>query len=258
MAIAQDETGSRASAAPVLSLYFEAGARPDAQAIHALAGKAGGFAVSHDPGADAPAGSGGNWLELLANGLSFDLRGLAPGAASAVERPVHCFDMAEAPARGWGEPLALVPGPHLAGGEAMLPVVRSLLWLAGRLFALPGLAGVGWGPARSLLSPSYFARHVVPWLEGGAFPGLGLTALIGSPDGGLQSDGLAFFIGQELRIEPELAGEGAAGARLALRLIHDLVEAGGPGEAESLTGMQGESLRLEHSRNGRFIRVRPA
>jgi hypothetical protein len=102
--------------------------------------------------------------------------------------------------------LALVPGPHLAGGDAMLPVVRGQAWLATRLCALPGVVAVGWEPARSLSSVSHFTVSVTRWLEGGVFPGLGLTALAEDREGGMRSEGLAFFPGRNCGSTPSWPG----------------------------------------------------
>jgi hypothetical protein len=71
----------------------------------------------------------------------------------------------------------------------------------------------------------------------------------------MQSQGLALFTGQELRLEPELATDRAEGAKIALRLMHSLVEHGPLDAEERLTGPDGQPLRLEPSENQRFIRV---
>ncbi|WP_260923592.1 hypothetical protein [Novosphingobium sp. 9] len=65
---------------------------------------------------------------------------------------------------------------------------------------LPVVA-VGWGPAETLMDPSYFARIVMNWLGGGAFPVLGLTAIAVASDGSVASRGLAHFTGQELQLQ---------------------------------------------------------
>ena len=245
--------------APRLSLLFDAAARPGAPAIRQLAEKLGSFSISHDPlQSEPPAAEEIGWLELLANGLSFDLLGLEPGGAQAISLHIHRFGLPESLKPDELEAVVLVAGPHLSGGETMLPVVRSQLWLATQLCGLPGLQAVGWNPARSLSSPAHFSTSVTRWLEGGVFPALGLTALVDSPDGGLQSEGLAFFTGQELRIEPELAEDKASAARLAIRLIHELVGMGWLNRPEVITGPEGEALKLEPSLNGRFVRVRLA
>ena len=93
------------------------------------------------------------------------------------------------------------------------------------------------------------------WIDGGVFPGLGLTALAVSPDGGMQSEGLSLFAGQELRIEPELIADMAAGAKIGVRLIDYMVERGRIDAPQKVTGPDGQPLRLEPSANGRFIRV---
>ncbi|MBO9498509.1 MAG: hypothetical protein J7496_10795 [Novosphingobium sp.] len=237
----------------MLSLLFDGAAQPDASSIHRLAAS-GEFAVSHDP----PPDSDGNWLELLVNGLTFDLKGLAPGNAEIHELHANLFDLPPGFNAFQYAALTLTPGPHLAAGAAMMPVVRSQMWLAMQLCELPGIVAVGWLPARTLSGPGHFRRSVTRWLEGGAFPALGLTALLKAPDGGMQSEGLAFFTGQELRLEPEIAGRGAGSAQLALRLIHELVERGPIERPEGATGPDGAALRLDPSPNRRFVRVSAA
>jgi len=214
-----------------LTLYFppsgasagEAPAgRPDARAIQELAGRSGAsvaFSVSHLP-KDHP-----YWVELLALGLTFDLRGLAPGIDARVAAPVHAFGLPKPEPRTL-EGIVLRPGPHLSSAAALLPVVRTMAALGCELAALPGLVGIGWEPAGSIMAPDYFRSTVGSWLNDGPFPALGFTALARSPQGAMRSVGLGLFLGHELELAP-LPGESPAdAARLAVRLIHDLVQNG--------------------------------
>lgn len=235
------------------SLLFAPGERPDASAIARLAETTSAFSISLDPAEGA--GDGGNWLELLDHGLTFDLRGLAPGPAAAAPPRSHEFGLPDDFDAVRMQAVTLQPGPHLAEGSAMLPVVRSLAGLTAALAALPGVRAVAWHAARSWCSTGHFRDSVHRWLEGGPFPGLGLTALVSMPDGGMQSQGLALFTGQELRLEPELAKDRAAAAKTGLRLLHWLVEHGSVTGPESLPGPDGVPLRLEPSENTRFVRV---
>lgn len=228
---------------------FDHGKRPAAAAIRALAER-GGFAVTHE--ADGPDGS---WLELLVNGLAFDLTGLAGGPGAAVVPPRHGFEIDQIEVDEL-EAIALVAGPHLTDGAAMMPVVRSQLLVALELVALPGLIAVAWSPAQSWMAPDCFSRITKAWLGGGAFPALGLTALHVELDGGLQSQGLAFFTGQELRIEPELAEDRVSATELAVRLINELVTQDPVDRRHEFAGLDGSPLVLEPSPNGRFVRVR--
>lgn len=251
-----------------ISLLFAGTERPDAAAIRTLADSARGFAVSHDPGMVASGGPGSadggpgsadggvaNWVEVLADGLTFDLSGLAPAAGHIAPECAYSFDL---PA-GFGdlrlEAVHLMPGPHLAGGARMMPVVRAMAGLAANLCALPGLVAVAWHPARSWIGPRYFTSIIGNWLEGGVFPGLGLVGLANVADGGMQSEGLAFFTDQELRIEPELTEDRAAAARIAVRLIDRMVGHGRLDAVEQVVGPDGRSLRIEPSGNGRLVRV---
>ena len=225
----------------------------------ALAQNNAGFAVSHDP---ADHGAGGNgvaeaasWVELLANGLTFDLVGLAPGRPADRPPSGPAFGLPDGFEAESLEAITLQPGPHLVAGGAMLPVVRSLAWLSALLTDLPGVRAVGWHPAPCWSAPSHFRDSVLRWIEGGVFPGLGLAALAPMPDGGMQSQGLALFTGQEMRLEPELVADRAAGAKIGLRLMHWMVENGRVDDIEVISCPDGQPLRLEPSANGRIVRV---
>ena len=126
----------------------------------------------------------------------------------------------------------------------MLPVVRAQAELAARLCELPGVAAIAWHPARSLCEPRFFREAVLRWIDGGAFPGLGLASLAPTEDGGLKSEGLAHFTGQELYLEPALCEPRADAAKTALRLMHWLVEYGHLNDIVDLTGPSGEPLKL--------------
>jgi hypothetical protein len=254
--ITQRETKQGAGRAPVLSLLFESGARPKAADVIVLGVRSGAFSVSNKPADD---GAGGvTWLELLTNGLTFDLQRLAPSEPRVIDGFMNRFDLPGSFDIGRCEAVTLEPGPHLEGGANLLPVTRSQMALAVELCALPGIVAVGWGPARSLSSPAHFTSSVTRWLEGGVFPGLGLTALAEQEDGGMRSEGLAFFTGQDIDIGPEVAKDKAGTAKLALRLIHEMVEAGGIAEPERVTGPEGEALLLEPIDKGQVVKVTKA
>lgn len=253
-----------------VSLLFARGQRPDKAAIATLAADCGAFSLTGLGSTSAfensdsrPSGStssrnpsgGKQWLELLASGLTFDLCGLAPGESSLPVQCAYPFDLPPDFQPDDHETVSLTPGPHLAGGERMMPVVRAMVGVAAALCAAPGLAAVAWHPARSCIGPRYFTSIVGNWQEGGVFPGLGLVGLQTAADGAMQSEGMAFFTGQEIRIEPELAVDRAAAAKIAVRLIDYLVTAGQLTEPMEVAGPNGQMLRLELSTNGRFVRV---
>ncbi len=248
-----------------ISFLFGPGSRPDAGAIRKLIDEVGGFDIAGCPAGSADgiaqvalAGNGTSpdgWVELICSGLSFDLRGLSPWAGRPLPDCAYPFDLSADLEPTSLEAVELRPGPHLAGGERMTPIVRVMMDLATRLCALDGLAAVAWHPARSWIGPLYFASIVTNWLDGGVFPGLGLVGLGMVADGGMQSEGVAFFTGQEIRIEPELAEDRVSAAKIAVRLIDHLVEAGPLAERAEFMGPDGRMLRIEPSSNARCVRV---
>jgi hypothetical protein len=141
------------------------------------------------------------------------------------------------------------------GGGVMFPVVRCLAWLGALISQLPDIKAVAWHPARSFSEPVYFRTSVMAWIDGGAFPGLGLTSLSTGENGGLISEGLSIFTGQEMALAPELVPDKATGVKIALRLLHWMIENGRVTEAQLLTGPSGEALRIEPLGGGGVVKV---
>lgn len=237
------------------ALLFGAGARPTATAVRALAAECGNFTIAFDSDQRKDeGGKGGRWVELLSNALTFDLLGLAPGSSAVLPARAHSFGLPDGAADELVEAVTLRPASHLVGGADVLPIVRQLALVAAQLAELPGVKAVAWPPARIWSGPQHFRDVVLRWSEGGVFPGFGLVAFAPMPDGGIQSEGMILFIGQELRLEPELARDREGGVRIGLRLLHWLSEHGPVSEATAASGL-GQPLRLAPSPNGRFVRA---
>lgn len=234
---------------PVLSVVFAEGQRPRAAALaaggRAAAHGCGGFMVTID---EPEAG----WAEILASGLTFDCHGLAP--AEPVADPGRG---ARIGLDAWpvGEAIALTPGPHIAAGAAMMPVLRSLIAAGVGIAAMEGVMAVCWSPARTWIEPQYFARVGGAWLAGGAFPALGLTMLRREANGALVSQGLGCLIGRELRMEPDRDLSDEALAQLAVRMIDRLVGQGPLRDAQEFVLDQGTTLLAVPIDEGSEIRV---
>ncbi len=233
-------------------LLFARGHRPVVSAFHRLSLEQGQFAVTLE--GDDPGGEG-NWAELLANGLTYDLAGLAPGDSAMGVTGGQLFGLPGDFDPSAYESVSLSPGPHLVSGGPMVPVLRCLAWLAAEMAGMEHLHAIAWRPAHSLCEPAYFRDVVMRWIGGGAFPGLGLTTLVPRADGSLQSEGLALFTGQELLLEVDPAMDQAQAGKVALRLLHWLVENGRVTETMSLTGPSGETLLLEPRPEQGIVRV---
>jgi hypothetical protein len=123
------------------------------------------------------------------------------------------------------------------------------------LAGLEGARAVCWHAAESCNAPEHYRTSVMGWIEGGVFPGLGLTSLAATPDGGIASVGLSLFCGQDVVLSAELAADRSAGAKLALRLINWLVENGRVDAPSYLAGPAGETLLLEPLVNQQIIKV---
>jgi len=196
-------------------------------------------------------------MEILVDGLTFDLLGFSPESGASLPEFVYQFDRSGSEVVRKMEGLMITAGPHLAGAENTMPVVRTMVRLAALLAAhLDDIAGIGWGPSRSVMGTKYFLKVANSWLEGGPFPALGLTAFRRSIDGGMVSEGLAFFTGQELRLAPELAADPKGATRLGIRLVNELVGRAPVSDEVEFSGPDGECLLLTPSDDRQFVRVR--
>ncbi|WP_295639716.1 hypothetical protein [Novosphingobium sp.] len=166
------------------------------------------------------------WVELLSDGLTFDLAGLAPGPVIAAPTLANWYGVKPVP--DGAAAITLAVGPHLAGAEHLLPVVRVAATLVASLSALPGVLSVSWLPADCATRPDWFATAVQAWVKGGPFPALALSALERGEQGTLASRGLDFLIGHDFRLTGcgDLAPDDAA--RIAIRLTDWLVAHGAP------------------------------
>lgn len=236
------------------SLLCAAGSRPGAAEVERLLQApppADGQAarISHRPA------DGEGWVELLASGLTFDLAGLSPGAPAPLPRAQHRFGVSDATVGHPLEAVSLLPGEHIVAGAAQVTVVRVMAGVAARLAALPGVRAMCWHPVASWMEAGYFARVVSAWIAGGVFPALGLSAFETTADGGVESVGLAFFTGQEVRVEP-LPGEPRADTvKLAVRVVDMLVRHGALAERTMLVGPAGEPLAVEPEAGGKVLRL---
>jgi hypothetical protein len=240
-----------------LSLIFSPGRRPSAADIAQLShsgattahpARAPGFALSDSAEADA------GWVELLAGGMMFDLAGLAPAAAAPLPPMAHFYGFQARPDPAF-EAITLMPGEQLRGAEHLLPVIRTMAGTAIRLAELADVTAVVWHPARCAMAPAVFAATITAWLNGGAFPALGLTALFADSDGAIRSEGLAFFIGRELRIEPFIGKNTTYYAQIATRLINQLVGSETIHQPLDLMGPNGEHFSVEPSEHDGLLRV---
>jgi hypothetical protein len=235
--------------------------RPDATVLREVASGSDHLAVTSLLGMGAAVDGRGSGaalgVELLRDGMTYDLVGAAPGAGFAVPASRHRLGIAAGVREEDCEALSLQPGPHLAPGSRTLPVVRTMMSVATMIVPhLPGLQAVAWPAAGTLIGPDFFVSSMTAWVSGGAFPALGLTAFAADPEHGLRSEGLAFFTGQELELEPALAEDRTAGVRLGIRLVNHLVGQGRVTEIEAIMGPEGERLTLDPDAAAHLIRVR--
>ncbi|GAA4037398.1 hypothetical protein [Parerythrobacter jejuensis] len=239
---------------PEILFLFPEGKGPDAREIAGAIEAVEGASISLD---SLPAQAGfESWFEVQRNGLTYELAGPETGAASYNLQPDRLIGLDATDAHAPMHTIELALGPHIASGRASLPIVQEYLNL-GRHIAegLDGLSAVFWRPSRVAMDVSSFHTTIGQWVDGGQLP---LTIFITFRDvlgEGLQSRGLSHFTGQELRMEAGLMPEPEQSEQLGQRLAAQLIHQGTISEPQEIAGPDGRPLRLEPSRNGRFVRV---
>lgn len=211
--------------------------------------------ISFDPATRKDTPGSGNWIELIADGLVFDLTGLAPGRTLVAPMPRHGLGIA-IDASADCEAIGLAPGHHLAGAANTKPVVRTLLRIAAELAGnLANVLGAMWVPGGTVVERTMFLRAIDGWLSGGPFPADSLTGCSWQADGSLASDGLAFFAGREVLLDPRLCADPAAAIRLLIRLVARRVDNRIVGGQEMVTLDDGSIVRV--AIDGATIRAMP-
>ncbi|WP_160598238.1 hypothetical protein [Pontixanthobacter gangjinensis] len=232
-----------------------------ASKIHEIASASKSVTVSFDPRAKDVDECGkyieSPWLELLCDSLTFELRNLAVGSDEHFAHSLQSDNAASGKVDDGFERVYLVPGPHLAGGEGSLPILRSMMALAASLPAfLPDIHSFYWPPARSEIEKAQFTLAIDRWLSGGTFPVPELVSLEHRPDNTLKTRGLAFITGQELELEASVSIGPDSAARLAGRLISQLVLQGAVECPDRMIGPDGHPLNLEISASKGAVIVR--
>jgi hypothetical protein len=235
-----------------VSLLFASGSRPDADAVaralSTLDESTPGAVISYRPDPDE------GWLELLTSGLTFELHGLCPAEPMTLTMPRYSFGF-DGVALANLESTALVTGPHIFAGRAMVPIVRTITGLAASLaLALP-VSAICWEPAAIWMAPGYFTRLVVSWLAGGPFPALGLTAIDVDEEGIVRSRGLGFFRGQEIEVSPRIGEPRTDTIKLALRVIDNLIRKGRIERRTQLDSPSDRSIIAEPTADLKLVRV---
>lgn len=233
------------AAQPCLFLLFPRGERPTAVDVRAALLQSNAAQVSYDPADRERAAVANDWLELLADGLTFDLLGLAPGEGLSPPEPRHRLGLS-AQALGDCEAIGIAPGPHLAGAANALPVVRTMLGIAATLSShWRTLTGLLWRPSACATRRDIFLELTEGWLGGGPFPVLSLIGVVEGEGGALASEGLAFFTGQEVALDPGFDIDRTAATRTIVRLVDWLVEQRPLREPVTLALDNGERWRLD-------------
>jgi len=136
-------------------------------------------------------------------------------------------------------------GAHVAGGERVPAIVRTLLDVAIKVGVLCGAVATVWRPASIVSGFEYFEEAASGYLSDGPFPVLAMVNFKTRSGGIITTSGLETLSGQELQIECGLM-DTAELMRRVVRVAHDIAVNGPVLAKTSLDGLEpGETLELD-------------
>ena len=135
----------------------------------------------------------------------------------------------------------------------MPPVVAGLLSLGAEICDNLPVRLVHWWPSELANGPAFFGEAVRDYANGGAFPALSLVRFEKSGASTITTNGLDWFVRQEIAFDTAGLDEASVVKRL-VRLLHDIVENGPLMDEMLVDGLQaGERLQLLPSDDGHLV-----
>lgn len=177
---------------------------------------------------------------LLVSAMTFTAKLEAISDEIAVSRQIFCnIDRTKI-----GCVLTLDFGDHIAGANAVPIIVQTLFSLACQLGTAASATGLWWHPSQIISGFGYFCDAVDDYELGGAFPVLSTISFDFSDDGVVESNGLAWFSGQEIKLAAPAMGKSEV-MRRVVRIVHDIATNGAIASEIIVDGLApGEQIRL--------------
>lgn len=191
-------------------------------------------------------------FEIVYCGVTFNISITpGPGNISGLKEIFCSFDPGQVQS---GLNIAL--GAHVAGGERVPAIVRTLLDVARKVGVLCGAVATVWRPANIVSGFEYFEEAVDGYLSDGPFPVLAMVNFKTRTDGVITTSGLETLSGQELQIECGIMDK-AELMRRVVRVAHDIAVNGPVLAKVSLDGLEpGEKLELDPISGAGLIKMK--
>ncbi|MDT0575457.1 hypothetical protein RM533_04590 [Croceicoccus sp. F390] len=207
----------------------------------------------------------GTFLRIGTDEFSFEMAALPPQGATGQGYVLYGVDAASL---GKAEFSLMLRQPcqmfshqghdvPMCASATQVARLRVLAAGALRLSQLPGCIALCWPPSGAIMGAGYFKEVIGQWLNGGAFPALGLISIRADADGAMHSRGLTALAGQEVAALPGSAPSRAERAKLIMRIADHIVRTGPldrPGNIE-VAGIGTVALTLSANRSKVFLDV---
>jgi len=191
-------------------------------------------------------------FEIVYCGVTFDISITTQSDSLSGLKPIFCnLDPAYVKSG-----LDIMLGRHVAGGERVPAIVRTMLELATKLGVLSRAVATIWRPANIMSGFAYFEETVESYLSGGPFPVLALIDFKTGTDGIITTTGLRTLSGQDLQIDCGNLDKTEV-MRRAVRVCHDLAVNGPILSRTLLDGLiPGEKLELVPSSDNGLLKTK--
>lgn len=195
-------------------------------------------------------------LRAVISGMTFEL---VHQNAEEIEQSLAAKDLdhifcepPEKPLSGIGITLT----EHITSGMGNGTINRALLQLARHVGQSIKANSIIWRPAQLHIGFDYFAGAIEHYIAGGPFPVLVQIAISETPDGDLQTSGLSYFAGQEIRMTAPANYAPNEVVKRLVRIAHDIATNGKIDEETEVEGfIAGETLFITPRENGQTVDI---
>ncbi|HEY9093186.1 hypothetical protein [Parasphingorhabdus sp.] len=145
---------------------------------------------------------------------------------------------------------------HISAAKSDGTINRALLDLARHIGHSIKASSIIWRPAQLHIGFDYFIGAIDHYIAGGPFPVLVQVAITQLPDGKMQTSGLSYFAGQEIRISAPSDYAPNEVVKRLVRIIHDIATNGKVEEEAVIDGFNaGERLSITPVENGQSVEI---
>jgi len=152
--------------------------------------------------------------------------------------------------------ISIAISENIAVGKGNETINRTLLQLARHIGQSIKADSIIWQPAQLHIGFDYFVGAIEHYIAGGPFPVLVQIAISATPEGEMQTRGLSYFAGQEIRMSAPTNYAANEVVKRLVRIAHDIATNGRIEEESEQDGfIPGETLTIIPDEDGQSVEI---